>query len=46
MNFVQLKLNNNLKYQDLILFAEDMKLIKNNFSQIPTQNKGEIYFEY
>jgi hypothetical protein len=44
MNVVGLKQNNGLEYQDLILFMENMKL-NNNFTQIQTQNIGEIYFE-
>lgn len=44
MNVAGLKLNDNLEYQDLILFMEKMEL-NNNFKQIPTQNFGGIYYE-
>ena len=44
MNAAGLKLNNNLEYQDLILFMQKMEL-NNNFRQIQTQNIGGIYYE-
>ena len=45
MNSGEQRINSDLKYQDLVLLSDNMKLFKSNFNRIQTQNTGDINFE-